>query len=153
MFWADFQTETRQLSFRERGAYALLLAEYWVSGGALPSDLKRIHRALGITSKGERKIVEHVLSTQFRFTADGWVHDGQEASLKICRESVAKASAAGKTAATARYAKYQKRSAVGKLTAYDSQDNQTQNQNHKLPEWRRGGTHSIGQVFSKLEEN
>jgi len=100
----DFMAKTSALSLMERGAYVLLLDEYYTHGKALPNDMERLYRICKAFAKDERKAVEHVVATYFQLQEDERLHNKRaDKEIKKQAEFLALQRAKGKAGANARW--------------------------------------------------
>jgi uncharacterized protein YdaU (DUF1376 family) len=99
LYVADYLADTGHLSTVEHGAYALLIMHYWQNSGLPPEDA-RLARITRLTLR-EWLAIRDVIAALFR---EGWRHKRIDAELARARETIDKRSAAGRVAASARYA-------------------------------------------------
>jgi uncharacterized protein YdaU (DUF1376 family) len=88
----DFQRDTKHLNVTEKGAYFLLLADYW-SRGSLPDDERDIQRIAEIHDNRTWARIKPRLQA---FFYDGWKHKRIEMDLKAAAEMAAKAQKAAR---------------------------------------------------------
>lgn len=73
----DYLADTRDLTLMQRGAYLLLVVEYWKRGG-LPSDEGKLIRLAGMQSK---EWAENRDALAELFEHPGWKHKRTDAEL------------------------------------------------------------------------
>lgn len=126
---ADFARDTRHLSAMEKGAYLELLMTAWTSGGALPTDEKRLARIAGLNPKEWNRARETLLDF---LALDGDVYRQKRIDLELekASELIDKKRAAGKASARARAQQVFNGCSTGVATegATDGQQNANQSQ-------------------------
>lgn len=85
MYWGNYFGDTRHLTRGQHGAYLLLIAHYWMTGG-LPDDDQQL-ATISCSTREEWLADKPVLQ---RFFYDGWKHKRIEAELKRQMEVYAK---------------------------------------------------------------
>src|SRR5688572_3950051 len=100
----DFAAKTSALSLTERGAYCMLLDEYYAHGKGLANEPERLYRICKAFSKVEQKAVDHVIAAYFKVHDDGLLHN-KRADKEIAKQAefMAMQSAKGKAGANARW--------------------------------------------------
>lgn len=77
-YWGDYLRDTQDLSLAEHGAYLLLLAFYYCSGGPLQASIKHgnkhMLRVCKASCKKDEEAVESVLLRFFERDGDVWRH-------------------------------------------------------------------------------
>jgi uncharacterized protein YdaU (DUF1376 family) len=101
LYVADYLADTGHLSTIEHGAYLLLIMHYWQNNG-LPNTPDKLARIARMKPSDWNKI-EPTLAALFE---SDWHHKRIDFELAKASETISKRSAAGKTAASARYAKH-----------------------------------------------
>lgn len=95
----DFVKDTVGLSLAERGAYTVMLDQYYSSEKPLPLNADEIYRMCGAITPQDRKAVDYVLRKYFDVRVTGRHQKRCDAEIAAYRERCAKASAS----ATARW--------------------------------------------------
>lgn len=100
LYVADYLADTGHLSTIEHGAYMLLIMHYW-QNGELPCDDRKLARICRMPTKDWAEIRDTIAD----LFGPNWHHKRIAAELANACETMAKRSAAGKAAASARYSK------------------------------------------------
>jgi uncharacterized protein YdaU (DUF1376 family) len=100
----DYMRDTSRLTTEAHGAYLLLIFDYWASGKPLPDDDQQL-AAITRLAVSKWKALRSVIAPFF-IVGDGlWKHKRVDHELATATEKMTKKSAAGRTGATARWAK------------------------------------------------
>lgn len=100
IFWGDYLKNTLHLSAEEHGAYFLLMAHYWMNGGAIKNDRKLIENVCKIPYKKCSNILAF-----FREDGDRLVHGRIEEEIARAVDNSQKQKARTAAATAARLAK------------------------------------------------
>jgi uncharacterized protein YdaU (DUF1376 family) len=82
-YWSDYLAKTTGLTPQEHGIYVMLLANYYVQGGPLPNDRKRLERMCSVRSRSEKRSLDTILG-QF-FALDGATFRNKRADEEIAK--------------------------------------------------------------------
>nr|WP_282598451.1 DUF1376 domain-containing protein [Pseudomonas chlororaphis] len=104
---ARYLADTAHLTTEEHGAYLLLLFSYWQTGKPLRID--RLSTVARVPNERWTSVAE-TLSEFFNVNETHWTHFRVEADLEAVNSKSAKASAAGKASARARFMKKEQKS-------------------------------------------
>ena len=73
MYWGDYLRDTAHLDTLEHGAYLLLIAFYWTSGGAIPDDDKRLATITRLNTEKWTEI-RPIIAELFTVKRSKWFH-------------------------------------------------------------------------------
>lgn len=71
-YWNDYLSDTAELTFEQHGAYLMLLAHYYSTGGPISANASRLHKACRCTSRADQAAVAYVLEKFFEREGDLW---------------------------------------------------------------------------------
>lgn len=134
-FPADYANDTRHLTFKEHGAYTLLLDWSYTIERPLPKSKERIYRRMCVKTKEDRNAVDLVLAEFFRLTRWGYEHKRVKAEIARSREISAIASVNGSKGIQIRLAK-------AKRNFSDGSASQTLDSRLQMPEPETPKTYS-----------
>lgn len=115
----DYRKDTSHLNLLEHGIYRQLLDWYYLDEAPLPTDIKKIRRAVSARKSDEKDALDNVLADFFELTDDGYSHNRCEIELKRIYDKSEKA----RISVQARWDKKKQKHTTGIRSSYAKDTN------------------------------